>query len=395
MNILELNSSKDGYKHFKVVLHEIYPEDTFDDVQQIAMKTNRNGIAWRRKWVEQHLDSIKDTSIRVEFMDEYDKTEILGHGETGYGADNLPEFENAEVIGHFTNGYIDEIDDGSGKITVCIGEGYIDSMCNPKFVEALENQFSSGETICGSVEIIKPLGKDSIIYQYPPTAEMRIPMDYAYSGYAFLSVRPADEKAVLLELNSDKKEETAMNENDIKTIVEQTVSAMNNSTSEINQAKVDCEARIAEANAQIEQIVAEKEALVADSLAKTDELEACRRELEEAKKVIDELRAENECVQKELSEARAKEKINDLAAAISPFTDEEKGYAAEEIEAFKNDPMAGDINAIVNKIYGTIGKNAKANAEAMASEINSSNDSIEDIFGEVSFGDANDTDIFA
>ena len=395
MNILELNSAKDGYKHFKVVLHEIYPEECFDDVNQIVSKTNRNGLAWRRKWVEKHLDTIKDSSVRVEFVDDYEKTEILGHGETGYGKDYLPEFENAEIIGHFTNGYIDEIEMDGEKIEVCIGEGFIDCMCNPKFVEVLENQFSTGETVSGSVEIIKPPDKDQIIYQYPPTAEMRVPMEYVYSGYAFLSVRPADEKAILLELNSETKEETAMNDNDIKAIIEQTVSAMNNYASEINQVKADCATKISEANAEVEKIIADKEAVVADAQTKTDELEACKRELEAVNTALDELRSENECLHKELSEARAKERINDLSAAIAPFTDEEKGYASEEIEAFKNDPLAGDIDSIVNKIYEIIGKNAKIAADARISEVNSANETVEDIFGEVNITDNDDTDIFA
>ena len=34
--IIELNSGKDGYKHFKLVMHEIYPEEYFDDVKQIV-----------------------------------------------------------------------------------------------------------------------------------------------------------------------------------------------------------------------------------------------------------------------------------------------------------------------------------------------------------------------
>ena len=395
MNILELNSAKDGYRHFKVILHEIYPEESFDDARQIATKTNRNGLAWRRKWVEKHLDSIKDSSIRVEFMDDYDKTEILGHGETGYGADNLPEFENAEVIGHFTGGYIDEIEMDGEMVTVCIGEGYIDNMCNPKFVEALEKQFSIGETISGSVEIIKPPEKDQIIYQYPPTAEMRVPMDYVYSGYAFLSVRPADEKAILLELNSETKEETAMNDNDIKAIIEQTVSAMNNTASEINQLKADCDSKVSEANAEVERINDEKNALITEAQTKTDELEACRRELDEANNIIGELKTENERMNKELSEAMAREKVNDLNAAIADFTDEEKEYAKCEIEAFMNDPLTGDINAIVGKIYESIGKNAKAR-DARVDEMNAANESAEDIFGEVNLNDDNDdTDIFA
>ena len=78
------------------------------------------------------------------------------------------------------------------------------------------------------------------------------------------------------------------------------------------------------------------------------------------------------------------------------FTDEEKAYAQAEIDAFNADPIASEINSVVSKIYEGIGKKAKSEADAVVSEQNAANASVEDIFAEVSVDapEAEDTNIF-
>lgn len=92
---------------------------------------------------------------------------------------------------------------------------------------------------------------------------------------------------------------------------------------------------------------------------------------------------ERNALEKALGEAKAKERVGELNAAIANFSDDEKAYAQAEINAFNADPVASEINTVVNKIWEGIGKKAKADAEKVIAEQNAANASVEDIFGEV------------
>ncbi len=129
MKSFEISSrnSKNGRRHFKVILHEIYPNSCVDEANGVANVYNENGISWIKEYCENALESIKGMSLKCEFLDE-DRTELCGHGETEI-KDGLPIFENAVSLGTFENGYITEIETEEGTKTVCIGEGTIDGLC--------------------------------------------------------------------------------------------------------------------------------------------------------------------------------------------------------------------------------------------------------------------------
>ena len=95
--------------------------------------------------------------------------------------------------------------------------------------------------------------------------------------------------------------------------------------------------------------------------------------------------SEREALQKQLGELKAKERLGELNSAIEGFTDEEKKYAEVEINSFNENPMEGDIDAIVNKIYAGIGvASKKAENYTKVAEINSAKEvEIEDIFSEM------------
>ena len=59
----------------------------------------------------------------------------------------------------------------------------------------------------------------------------------------------------------------------------------------------------------------------------------------------------------------AKEKVDELNKTLDKFNDHEVAYAEDEIEAFKENPMDGDIDMIVDIILKEIGKAAKADAD--------------------------------
>lgn len=371
MKSFEISSKEDqnGRRHFKAILYTIYPDSCVDEVNQVGTIYNENGITWLEEYCRKALPSIEGMFLRCEFLDD-DRTEILGHGLTDI-IDDEPVFENAVTIGTFTKGYIDNIETDDGIITVCIGEGEIDSQCYHNFVERLDADIAEGNYPSGSVEIKRVKGNDGIVYKYGYKDKGRIPMEFLHSGFAIIGVQPADSNAKLIELNEKQKEDLTMNEAEIKVIVSQAISEFTSQQSEINECKTDCEKKIAEKDEMIEKVVAAKnEAIskISEMQAKLDELNQRYAEVCEAK----------EALQKSLDEAKAKEKIGELNAAISEFSDAEKEYAKAEIDAFMADPIPAEINSVVNKIWEGIGKATRA--EKKVAEQNEAAPKAEDIF---------------
>lgn len=371
MKSFEISSKEDqnGRRHFKAILYTIYPDSCVDEVNQVGTIYNENGITWLEEYCRKALPSIEGMFLRCEFLDD-DRTEILGHGLTDI-IDDEPVFENAVTIGTFTKGYIDNIETDDGIITVCIGEGEIDSQCYHNFVERLDADIAEGNYPSGSVEIKRVKGNDGIVYKYGYKDKGRIPMEFLHSGFAIIGVQPADSNAKLIELNEKQKEDLTMNEAEIKVIVSQAISEFASQQSEINECKTDCEKKIAEKDEMIEKVVAAKnEAIskISEMQAKLDELNQRYAEVCEAK----------EALQKSLDEAKAKEKIGELNAAISEFSDAEKEYAKAEIDAFMADPIPAEINSVVNKIWEGIGKATRA--EKKVAEQNEAAPKAEDIF---------------
>ena len=394
MKIFELSNqvSKNGRRHFKAILHEIYPDSCVDESNGVGNIYNENGITWIREYCEKALPTIKGMSIRCEFLDE-ERTSLNGHGETGE-KDRLPTFENAVMIGQFDNGYIEDIDTGDGVKTVCVGEGTIDSLCYSNFCEKLAEDIKNGFAPHGSVEILRTGTNPEIIYKYGYKPEGRIPMVYEYSGYALLGVRPADETAKILELNKSNKENTTMGENEIKAIVSQVVSEMNSSAEEITKMKTEYEQEIS----QLREIIAEGENCKNELNARIAELEskisalndanaALTSEKESASSEVNSLKEQLETVQKE-------KKIGELNSALGCFTEEQRGYASAEIEAFKAEPLTHEINSITEKIHAEIGKKYIESVKAASEH---TDDDVEDIFSEINSSKStaeDDVDIF-
>ena len=381
---LSNKQNKDGMRDIRIVLHEIYPESTFAP-DGTGSQTNLNGLAWREKWTKANKDTIRDKSIRVEFLNS-ERTEIWGHGSTDLGADNIPHFEDATVIGHFKKAEIEQVTLADGKDHLClVGYGVLDAMCYPAFVEQLESEWANGETIHGSVEILKDADHDEIVYENGYHKDSRTPQFYTYSGYAILSIKEADPAAVLLEIN-ENKEESPMTAEEMKALAEQIVSEMNNADATIEQIRTECDQRIAEANEARDAAINEKNELVASSEQIQAALDGIKAEYQELNEKYDTLWQERCVLEQALAEAKARERIGEMNQALARFTDEQKAYASEEMEKFNEDPMSVEINSVVEKILAKIGENAlqSAETEKHAAEQNAAqNPEVVDIFGVV------------
>ena len=370
-----------GRRPIKVVLHEIFPDNT---------RWQENGISWKEEYVRANLHSVIGMSIVAAFLTE-DRDVPYDHGMTEVREeDRLPLFEDATMVGHFDKAYIGDVEIEGVTKRCLIAEGTLDEMRYPKFVAWLREHMAES-TVKGSVEIVgKPEHDGYIIYSDGWKDEGRVPQDYDYSGYAILSVKPADEAAIVMELNNKKtdKEDETMDEktkNELMAAVASAVSEVNSKWEEY-WAKVDAlQADISQLKADI----AQKEADIKQLQADYDKEYAAK---EAAELGLTEANAAKEAAEASLNEANAKiaemenvAVVAELNAALAPYTEEQRAVAQEEIDAFNANPGSVEINSIIGKICTAM---VEAARESKVIETNSANQI--DVFGMMD--DAGDQD---
>ena len=259
------------------------------------------------------------------------------------------------MVGHFDKAYIDDVEiDGEVK-RVLIAEGTLDEMRYPKFVAWLREHMAE-RTVKGSVEIVGKAEHDGhIVYSGGWKEQGRVPQFYDYSGYAILSVKPADEAAIVMELNNKKsdKEDSDMDEkmkNDLMAVIS---GAMSETNSKWDQYWAQVNAKEAEIT-QLQADIKAKEAEIAQLRADFEKENAARILAEEG---LTEANNAKEAAEASLSEANAKiaqlegeAAKAELNAALAPYSEEQRAVAKEEIEAFNANPGSVEINAIVGKI---------------------------------------------
>lgn len=391
--VLEMGSkkTKSGRRYIKMALHTIHQND--EDVQD-------NGLHWVKKYVLNNIDTAVNMPICVEFTDD-SKTVPLGHGYTDQIEDEngnpMPVFENSEVVGVIEKAQIETITVNDSEVEVLAGEGYLFDQRYPNFVKWLKSNMETN-TIKSSIELVgTEENNNQIVYDGEVTAEHRTPMVYSYSGTAILSVKEADENAVVLEaasLNKNNKKESEVNVMDEKTLG-LIADAVKGAVTETNAKNAEYEAKITELN----QTIADKDSKIAELNASVSEiqvaLDTVRAEIEQKGKELDAAWEEKRALEIALGEAKAKERLGELNSAIAGFTEEQKNFAKDEIEKFNADPVNVEINTVIDAIYRGIGKQSVEKKEESVVEINSS----ADIYGEVftaksTIGDANEGSIY-
>lgn len=397
MATFELSSKKykSGRRTFTATLYELQPPDCV--VDDVGTKYNKNGITFLEEYAKKALDSIEDMSVRVEFIDE-ERTMIAGHGETGI-VNDMPVFENATVIGHFTKGYIDNVViDGESKRCVC-GKGYLDEMCYPGFVAALEENLNNGIAVDGSIEIYKTKDNDAIVYKKGWIEKGRIPTEYVHSGWDMV-MSPADPASTLLELNTKKKEEQNMefNMDEVKSVITKTITELNEKDSAHASEIQKLNDQIAELNSQIESkdsVIAEKEATISELNASAEEMQKLLDKMKDDQKTY---WAEREILEQEIAKAKVAEKLAELDATLGEFNEDEKEVAKDDIDKLREqinacqkkdelNNVSSEINSIKSKICMAIVAKQKADEKKQAriAEQNSHEEKvdIEDIFAEM------------
>lgn len=380
--ILEIGSrrSRGGKRSITIVLHKI-PSD--------IKETNRNGIHWSEENTLKNIDTVKGIPICAEFLSE-DKDVPVGHGYTSTEMiDGLktPVFENSEVCGYIDHGEIRDIEVNGEKIRALCGIGALYEQRYPKFVQWVRDNVETS-TVDTSVEIVGYEENDNkIIYEAGEVSEKyRCPKEYQYSGTAIISVLPADSDAIVLECaqanSQEKEEDQAMTEQEIMDVVKNTIA-------ECNDTQAEHDSKVNELNTAI----AEKDTQIATLEERVSELETSvtekETEIENLNTKISEQNAEIEQYKKD-------QKIAELNDMLANYTEDEQKYAESEINAYKENPLDGDVDAIKSKIAVAIVDKQKEDAKHTEQNAANGND-VEDIFSEVSSfntKDEEDTNIF-
>lgn len=167
-------------------------------------------------------------------------------------------------------------------------------------------------------------------------------------------------------------------------ILSQFVDSVKTTIVEVNNKNSEYETKIIELNS----VIVEKENSIVELNASVAELQSALEAVTAEKNSIwekqDVLYKESELLKEEIAKAKVKERVGELNSSLAEFTEEEKAYAKDEIEAFNAEPMSCEINSIVDKIYAEIGKKEKElKKQNSVSEQNSTKPNVEDIFGEI------------
>lgn len=386
--ILEISkqTSKGGRVPIKIALLKIHEDEK---------ETNKNGLHWKEEYVLNAIDSVKLMPICASFCDET-KSTPLDHGLTGEEIDNdgvrEPLFENSETVGCFESANIEDVNINGNDIRALVANGFLYNQRYPNFVKWVRQNKALGN-VDSSIEIMGLETNDNkIVYEESePKDEFRTPKEFVFSGTSILSVSPADDNAIVLEVaqKQENKEDKTLDEKELKELIQSTISETNSKNEELL-------AKITELNSTI----SEKDSVIAEKEEKIVELNAT---VEQVQKALDDLKkehetywAERDALEKELGALKAKARIGELNAAIEGFSDEEKKYAESEINSFNEKPLEGNIDAIVDKIYAGIGQaSKKADAEAKVAEQNSAKENkdneVIDIFSEMC-SETQDTD---
>lgn len=386
-NILEISSKAAtmGRVPIKIALLKIH-----DDPEE----TNKNGIHWKKEYVLNNIESAKNMPICASFLDD-DKEVPYDHGFTGDIIENNkkePTFTNSESVGVIESASIEEITINGETINALIGNGVIFKQRYPNFTSWLRKNYAISK-VDTSIEIMgTEVNDNKIVYEEDePTDDFRTPKEYYFSSTCIISVPPADDKAIVLEVaqkkNKDKEEEKKMefDINEIKSVIQSTITELNND-------KQTYENKIAELNTEIaskDDQIKECQSTIAD---KDSEINTLTATVEQVQKALDDLKkehetywAEREALEKELGKLKAEKRIAEMNQAISAYTEDEQKFAESEINSFKENPLEGNIETITSKIC--VGIVAKQKEDAKTSEINSAKKNeevkIEDIFSEM------------
>lgn len=347
---------------------------------------NKNGITWTEENILNNLDSIKNIPICATFMDE-EKTLLFDHGytetvELGDGKSE-PLFNNSEVVGTIEKAQIEDLDIDGTRRRVLVGYGFLYCQRYHALCEKLAREIVTS-SVKSSIEIVGKKENDSrIVYDGGYKDKGRKPASYDFSATCLLGVEEADDSCYVLQIaQKQNKEENTMDEKTIRDVVVSTITETNSKNEELTNKIQELNDAIKERDDKIAELTKNANDKKDADKEKDDKIQELNNKLAEA--------------ESKLNECKKAEQNSRLDKALESFSEEEQKFAESEINSFKEDPLNGDVDAIIEKIYSKIGQASKE-ANKRDSEQNSANNKDEfDIFSEVNSAEDvdDDTNIF-
>jgi hypothetical protein len=358
-----------GRTPVKVVLHEIHKDKN----------TNKNGIHWKREYVEKNMKTAINAPLVAEFLDD-DFDIPLGHGDVNVDEEGNVYFENSVVVGVIEDVEITSLEINGEMKDVLLASGVLFNQRFPNFVKWLK-ETSKNQKVYSSVEIGANPPNKTIIYEGEYSKEFRIPMDYQYTGHSFLTETPADNSSVLVEINQYRnqyKEVKKMSDKNEKVILELN-EKIESKTNEINQLKDELkqkESAVSELNEKLETKQTELNAAV-------EELNEVKQKLEQSESKLQEVESELNELRKFKQDVENQKLVAELNEKLAKYTDEEKEVVKEKVETFQKQPSKDLMNEIISEINSHIAQQilAKRQKEGKKSEVNSVQ--VDDIYGDV------------
>lgn len=323
-NLFEISQvvAPDGRRRVKFALHEIYPDET---------RCNINGITYLEEYSRKNAGSIIGMPLCAAFLDD-EKEVPYDHGLTG-SMGNMPVFEDSVQVGTADGWEIADVEIDGETHRVMVACGYINQQRYPKLVEWLEKRQAEGTATYGSVEFVGTPKNGEIIYKDGKSMgdPYRVPVEYVYSGYCILTVKPGDSSAIMLELNQAKQNKEENREMDeIKKMLEVLLERLDE-TNACKSRMEQNEAELAKGRATIEELTAARDAVM--------------KERDEAYQRLDTMHEEIEVLQKAIAKAEVERKLREFRSVMQGYTDEEKKAAADEMAKFEADPVGCGIEA--------------------------------------------------
>lgn len=156
---------------------------------------------------------------------------------------------------------------------------------------------------------------------------------------------------------------------------------------EVNEQVSSLETKVTELNSKITELcstIEEKDKEIEELNKKCKEANAeIEKKEEEVNSKVEELNSTIAEKDAELSEMKKEKKVAELNQALSHFSDEERNFAKEEIDAFNEDPFSVEINSITTKIEAASYRKMREDQKAKNSEINSMKDEFDGIISAI------------
>lgn len=307
-----------------------------------------NHICWLEENIRKNLDSAQNMPLVAQFVDET-KSEPLGHGYVTR-RNGKPVIIDSEQVGSIVKAEIKNVDVQGSTIKALVATAYINELRYPQLCQWLRATMFEEKAVSTSVEIFAKKGNETIVSEYivKEDVEICVPIDFDFGGSAILTMTPADENAIVLEiLNSrriienQKKEEENMNEE--------------------LQAKLEAsEKKSAELEIKINTLEEEKQAVEEDKVA----AEEAKTQLEEANaelaSQVEKLTEEKENLENFKKEQEEKELVETFDEAVADFDEELVSEVKDDIEDFKKEPTSEKSEAIINSLNALFVKKVKS-----------------------------------